>query len=646
MNAPGTHRHLLAPTTPPLAETALLQLAPATAEADAAPEAQWLAGLHARWPLAQDLATALQQWQDQPPDCDAALHRLAQAFALTEVERLAVALALAVDTDPLAARAVGWLQAPLRELRPTAGLVAALHAGPGGDAAASLATLLDGAALRHQLLRLVEAPERTLPDTALALPTPVVLAARGARGHWPGVTLEEPGAPLPPSLQCEAERHAGLLAASATGAGALVLRSAHPAEARRAAAAVAALLGRRTACIDGAEPPAGLSAWLVLHGALPVFCAPLAPGERRRVPALAPATGPCLLASGPDGSWTLDGHAPAEWVLALPTAAERSALWAQGGADATLAAELGARHRHSAARIAALCRAAGPGALQRPALHRAARQQRSELGTLAEALPTDVPDAALVLAAPLRAELAHLLQRCRLRDGLADGLGPGARTRYRPGVRALLVGASGTGKTLSAGWIATRLSMPLYRVDLAAVTSKYIGETEKNLAELFARAEHDEVVLLFDEADALFGKRTEVKDANDRFANQQTNYLLQRIESYDGIVLLTSNSRARFDSAFTRRLDAILEFPAPGPEERRALWLAHLGEAHALAPAALNRLAAGCELAGGHIRNVVLGARAAAGGGSIDAPALAAALGAEYRKLGKSMPAMLLAPAG
>nr|WP_145547127.1 ATP-binding protein [Variovorax boronicumulans] len=643
MNAPGSHRHLLAPATPPLAETALLQLAPASAAADAAPEALWLADLHARWPQAGDLSAALQQWQDQPPASDRALHRLAQAFALTDVERLAVALALAVDTDPLAARAVGWLQAPLRELRPTAGLVAALHAGPGGDAAASLAMLLDGAALRHQLLRLVEAPERTLPDTALALPMPVVLAARGARGHWPGVTLEEPGAALPPSLQREAERQATQLAA---GAGALVLRSAHPAEARRAAAAVAALLGRRTACIEGTEAPPGLAAWLVLHDALPVFCAVLAPGERRRVPALPAATGPCLLASGPDGNWTLDGEAPAEWPLALPTAAERTALWASGGADAALAAELGARHRHSAARIAALCRAAGPGALQRPALHQAARRQRSELGTLAEALPSDVPDAALVLAAPLRAELAHLLQRCRLRDGLADGLGPGARTRYRPGVRALLVGASGTGKTLSAGWIATQLSLPLYRVDLAAVTSKYIGETEKNLAELFARAEHDEVVLLFDEADALFGKRTEVKDANDRFANQQTNYLLQRIESYDGIVLLTSNSRARFDSAFTRRLDAILEFPAPGPEERRAQWRAHLGDAHALAPAALNRLAAGCELAGGHIRNVVLAARAVAGGGAIDAPALAAALGAEYRKLGKSMPAVLLAAGG
>jgi len=148
-------------------------------------------------------------------------------------------------------------------------------------------------------------------------------------------------------------------------------------------------------------------------------------------------------------------------------------------------------------------------------------------------------------------------------------------------------------------------------------------------------------VLLFDEADSLFGKRTDVKDANDRFANQQTNYLLQRIESFEGIVLLTSNSRARFDPAFTRRLDAILEFPTPGPEERRALWLAHLGDAHSLDAAALNRLAAACDLAGGHIRNVVLAAaaRARLQDSAIGEAEIAAAVAAEYRKLGKPVPA-------
>ena len=145
---------------------------------------------------------------------------------------------------------------------------------------------------------------------------------------------------------------------------------------------------------------------------------------------------------------------------------------------------------------------------------------------------------------------------------------------------------------------------------------------------------------MFDEADSLFGKRTEVKDANDRFANQQTNYLLQRIETFDGIALLTSNSRARFDGAFTRRLDAIIEFPAPGPQARRELWLAHLGAHHTLDVAQLNRVAALCDLAGGHIRSATLAAAGSADGPIADA-GLRAAIAAEYAKLGRQAPAGL-----
>jgi SpoVK/Ycf46/Vps4 family AAA+-type ATPase len=243
-------------------------------------------------------------------------------------------------------------------------------------------------------------------------------------------------------------------------------------------------------------------------------------------------------------------------------------------------------------------------------------------------------------------ELELLLLRCRVRDSLADGLGLSAATRYHPGVRALFVGASGTGKTLAAGWLATRLGLPLYRVDLASVTSKYIGETEKNLAQLLARAEHAEVVLLFDEADSLFGKRTDVRDSNDRFANQQTNYLLQRIESFEGITLLTSNGRARFDSAFSRRLDLVIEFPLPGAEERRGLWLSHLGTSHTLTNAELNQIAARVDFSGGHIRNAVLTASAMATAAErrITCDDVIRGVEGEYLKLGKQVP-MDLRPA-
>jgi SpoVK/Ycf46/Vps4 family AAA+-type ATPase len=237
-----------------------------------------------------------------------------------------------------------------------------------------------------------------------------------------------------------------------------------------------------------------------------------------------------------------------------------------------------------------------------------------------------------------------LVLRCRNRDGLVTGLGASATARYRPGLRALFVGPSGTGKTLAAGWLATRVGLPLYRVDLASVTSKYIGETEKNLAHVFARAEQAEVILLFDEADSVFGKRTDIREANDRFANAQTNYLLQRVESFEGIVILTSNSRSRFDAAFSRRLDAVIDFPLPSPEERRALWLAHLGADHELCPRDVNQLAGRVDLAGGHIRNAVLAGavRPREERRRLQYADVLRGLAAEYRKLGRQMPVELL----
>jgi hypothetical protein len=341
------------------------------------------------------------------------------------------------------------------------------------------------------------------------------------------------------------------------------------------------------------------------------------------------------------------------WSLGVPTEDERRGLWqiALGRASADLATDLARDHRHGSGRIAHL----GQLVQHRIGLDGRAAPTRDDivaaswggegggLDSLAQPLPEPIPDEALVLPPALAAELRILLLRCRSRDTLSAGLGVAARARYHPGVRALFVGPSGTGKTMAAGWLATHLGLPLYRVDLASVTSKYIGETEKNLAQLLARAEQSEVVLLFDEADSLFGKRTDVKDSNDRFANAQTNYLLQRIESFDGIVLLTSNSRSRFDPAFTRRLDMIVEFSLPGPEERRAIWLAHLGDAHQLGQQEINQLAATVDIGGGHIRNVVMTAALLAiqAARPISYRDVAVGLAGEYRKLGRQLPVEL-----
>ena len=262
------------------------------------------------------------------------------------------------------------------------------------------------------------------------------------------------------------------------------------------------------------------------------------------------------------------------------------------------------------------------------------------LDALAQPLRADVPDEALIVSDRVAEQLDLLYLRCRERDQVIENLGISATARYHPGVRALLSGPSGTGKTLAAAWLASRLSMPLYRVDLAAITSKYIGETEKNLAQLLARAEQAEVILLFDEADSMFGKRTEVKEANDRFANAQTNYLLQRLETFDGIALLTANNRNRLDNAFTRRLDMIVEFPLPQPPERLRLWLGHLGADHELSRRELNQLAANANVTGGHIRNAVLTAAviSRSANRAITYDDVLSGLDGEYRKAGEQLP--------
>jgi hypothetical protein len=590
----------------------------------------------------------LDEYLQHPAPADARLLFLAHELGLTLVEVLAVALAVAVEDEVMAGRALAFLQAPLGGSRPTLGLLAHLLADLHGEGA-PLDLLSAGAGQHAGLLTFVG--EGPLPERAIAVPAATCLALRGTDGGWPGVTAgtaDLPEIPLAPSTLEEARRHAAALAAAPGRA--LVIRCASSAEARAAAAALAAALGRRAAFIE-TDRVVSLAPWLLLRGLVPVFCCSLAPGEQRALPALPGYGGAVLAICGPDGGVQARGEAALAWRIAVPPRPEREALWRRALGDAELAPLLAAEHRHSSGRIAELARSArhvagidGRKAPDRKDLAAAAWMGDVKgLGALAQPITDAVADDALVAPARLREELAALVARCRARDGLTDALGPAARARYHPGVRVLFVGPSGTGKTLAASWLATRLAIPLYRVDLASVTSKYIGETEKNLAELIARAEHAEIALLFDEADSLFGKRTDIKDSNDRFANAQTNYLLQRIETFDGIALLTSNSRARFDSAFSRRLDAIIEFPLPGPEERRALWVAHLGPAHGFEARELNQLAATVDLAGGHIRNAVLAAaaRARAEERPVGYEDLLRGVASEYRKLSRQMPAGL-----
>lgn len=178
--------------------------------------------------------------------------------------------------------------------------------------------------------------------------------------------------------------------------------------------------------------------------------------------------------------------------------------------------------------------------------------------------------------------------------------------RIRPGYRALFYGPPGTGKTLSASLLGKDTGRSVYRIDLSMVVSKYIGETEKNLSKIFDKAERRHWILFFDEADALFGKRTDTQDAHDRYANQEVSYLLQRIETFDGLVILASNMKKNLDDAFLRRFESVIYFPIPRHEERIRLWQESLPKQIGIDPNLdLSELARSYELTGGSIINIV-----------------------------------------
>ena len=182
----------------------------------------------------------------------------------------------------------------------------------------------------------------------------------------------------------------------------------------------------------------------------------------------------------------------------------------------------------------------------------------------------------------------------------------GLRKNLKPGYRALFFGPPGTGKTLTACLLGKLTKREVYRIDLSMVVSKYIGETEKNLSRIFEQAEHKNWILFFDEADALFGKRTKVEDAHDRYANQEVSYLLQRIEDFEGIVILASNFITNIDDAFTRRFQTIINFPMPKANQRMSLWEKSLPKAATLSDEInLNAISQKYELSGGAMMNVV-----------------------------------------
>ncbi|MCD5341557.1 AAA family ATPase [Arthrobacter sp. AK04] len=261
---------------------------------------------------------------------------------------------------------------------------------------------------------------------------------------------------------------------------------------------------------------------------------------------------------------------------------------------------------------------------------------RPVLDELAQRLDPKATMDDLQLPDPEKRQLEQILDQVSNRGKVYDGMGFRERMNRGLGISVLFAGESGTGKTMAAEALAHKLDLLLYRIDLSSVVDKYIGETEKNLRRLFDAAEGGGAILFFDEADALFGKRSEVKDSHDRYANIEINYLLQRLEGYRGLAILATNRKSSMDTAFLRRLRFIVSFPFPGVTQRTEIW-SHIfpeqAEAGELDVARLARL----DLTGGSIQTVALNAAfaAAAMGSRITMPLMLDAARAELRKLEK-----------
>lgn len=602
-----------------------------------------------------------------PPPTGSRLARLGAAFGLLPVDLDLLLVALAPDLDSRFEQLYGYLNDDLTRRRATVGLALELCGLPGAGAGrfrfAARAPLIAGGLLeltepdRPLLSRTLRVPDRVTahllgedaPDDALA-----GLARRADPAADPGgakETVESLRAAATaagggPVYLLDRDGHAGPLAVAALAADgrpplvvdAAALAARPPGPTVRVLAREARLGGGGVVLgpLDRLEPERPERAALLRELCAELAAVPLiVHGPRVWDPAWSRESPVVVTAPPPDAH----GRA-GQWARALAaTGTPLGAELTDGLAETVAAYRMDREKLERAAAVAARTAAAERRPVGAEDLRAAVRAQNAAgLARLARRIEPAVGWSDLVLPAPTAGRLRELVLRARHREQVLG------QWRMRPGggrgngVIALFAGESGTGKTMSAEVVAAELGMELYVVDLSTVVDKYIGETEKNLERIFTEAAQVNGVLLFDEADALFGKRAQVKDAHDRHANVETAYLLQRMESFDGIALLTTNLRANLDEAFTRRLDVIAEFPLPDEAQRRLLWDRCLGP---VLPRGedldLDYCARHFELTGGSIRACAVSAAylAAGAGTPLGMAQLVAAVVGEYRKLGR-----------
>jgi hypothetical protein len=593
---------------------------------------------HARW------ATLVRDWE-QATDGHLPLRAVRETARLGPLATDLLVTAGLVDED---ARFGGLFEAMNglgAEPRPTLGL---------------LATWTDDDAARdalHDLLDcgLLETPDPALPRSRwpLEVPSPLWDALRGrGRGLAPWGRHTSVGELpaidqliLPAELRTAVARARELLSSSDPRP--LLVRGPRASGRRTIVGAIARSLGRGLLELRDAEAAAVLGGLLAtaLH-ALPLLELRPGAGEAVELPPLTGFAGPRAAIAPRRGAVRAARALTLE--VEIPNPDTRAAHWEAAVGPGELARTLATSVRATSGMIRRLGDLAGAEAAlagrHRPSAEDVRRAQRTlevdALETLATRVPVGGDWHEIAVGTETAHELALLESRCRNRERLAGVVSGALAAQLTPGVRALFSGPSGTGKTLAVRLLASVLGKELYSLDLASVVNKYLGETEKNLDAVFSRAEELDVVLLLDEGDALMTRRTEVSTSNDRYANLETNFLLARLESYEGILVVTTNAGERIDPAFRRRLDLVVDFCAPDATERIAIWEIHLPESHEVPAPLLDELAVRCPLTGGQIRNAVLHASLLAldAGEQVCSDHVVAAVRREYRKVGGVCP--------
>jgi SpoVK/Ycf46/Vps4 family AAA+-type ATPase len=625
---------------------------------------------------------------------------LGQAFGLSDFDLDVLLVALAPEFDLRYERLYAYLQDDVTRKRPTVDLALNLLCDSAGEKLARRAHFSpDAPLIRHGLLRLFKDAHQTQPPllSHYLKPDEQIAARLLGQGSLDSRLAEFTRLLAPTTslaeLPLDDDAKAALLAlaveAFETGRPLrLYFRGERGAWRRRTAGALARKLGASLLCVDLSRVPAEefahalrlilREAWfqnaLVYFEELDALRREERAAEFERLTEALKESAGVVILSG-TRPWAPAGRVAREVVgveFPAPDFARRRECWRRelSGSGVTLEARqldaLAGRFRlmpqqvseavaaaHGLARWRAAVGRQRAGDLHASAaahthasqpalddLFEAARAQSSrDLLNLAQQIRPAHTWADVVLPEDTLSQVREICRRVANRHRVFGDWGFDGKLSLGKGVNALFAGSSGTGKTLTAEIIARELGLDLFKINLSGVVSKYIGETEKNLERIFAAAENANAILFFDEADALFGKRSEVRDAHDRYANIEVAYLLQKIEQYEGLAILASNLRSNLDEAFVRRLAFIIHFPFPDEVDRRRIWGSIWPAATPLAADVdLDFLAAQFKLSGGNIKNVALSAAflaAADGDDRVRMEHIFQATRREYQKLGK-----------